>query len=270
MSHHHEKWTGHRALLVLHGHGEHGGRYFHFPHFVHTAVDLVQTVDHRGHGRSEGLRGHIEKFDHFAEDAALAIHRLDGQLKARFGKSEIHLLGHSLGGHVALRTLFLNKDLPLASATVSAPFLAIKVKVPVAKKFAAHALSRIWGSIQMGTGLDPSEISHDKEVVTAYVSDRLVHDKMTPSFFTSMLDAMGDTLKRDSGIEYPLQVLVPLQDRIVDSDVSLDFFRRLKHRDKRLKTYSGFYHEPFNELGKEQAFEDLVSWISSHSSGGQK
>jgi alpha-beta hydrolase superfamily lysophospholipase len=265
VTHHAKDWQGHRALIILHGLGEHGGRYVHAPHYLHSVVDAIYCLDHRGHGRSEGLRGHVEKFDTFTDDVALAVARLDENLKKRFGRSEIHLLGHSMGGLIGLRTLLKHTGLPLHSASISAPLLGIRVPLPKLKKLAAYALSHLWGSLQMTSELDARLLSHDPDVVAAYQADRLVHQKGTPRFFTELQSAMADTMKKESGITVPLQMMIPLQDQIVDPDVSQRFFRSLKMRDKYLKTYPDFFHEPFNETGKAQAFEDLASWIKSHS-----
>ena len=264
VSHHPEKWTSPRALIILHGLGEHGGRYLHFPHFLESEVGSVFMLDHRGHGRSEGIRGHAENFDTFADDAAAAIRRVDELLRKRFGRSEIHLFAHSMGGLVALRTLLLHPGLPIESASICAPLLGVKVQLPLFKRAGAYALARLWGSLHMSNELDPKLISHDSEVVEAYVQDRLVHSKGTPRFYVEMKRAIADTLKRDSGIDVPIQFLIPMQDQIVDPEAALKFFRALKLREKRLRTYPGFYHEAFNEIGKEQAFEDLRSWIHSH------
>lgn len=263
--HHPKSWTSAKTLVVLHGLGEHGGRYLHFPHYLQNEVGAVYSLDHRGHGRSEGLRGHVERFDALADDAALAISRLDESLKKRFGKSEIHILGHSLGGLILLRALFLHPHLPLSSATVSAPLLKVKSPLPAYKKVAAHILSRFWGWLHMTSELDATRLTHDQEVVEAYLSDRLVHQKGTPRFYTEMVSALADTARRDSGIQVPLQMLIPMQDAIVDPEAALQFFKALKLSDKLLKTYSNFYHEPFNEIGKEQVFADLALWIKSHS-----
>ena len=124
--HHPKEWKGHRALVILHGLGEHGGRYLHAAHYLESVVDAVYCLDHRGHGRSEGLREHVERFDAYADDAALAISRLDENLKKRFGQSEIHLLGHSMGGLITLRTLFKYTTLPLHSVSISSPLLGIR------------------------------------------------------------------------------------------------------------------------------------------------
>ncbi len=266
VTHHKEPWNGHRALVVLHGLGEHGGRYLHVPHYVQKEVDAVYCLDHRGHGRSEGLRGHVDRFDLLGEDAAHAIRRFEQSLRKKHGRAEVHLLAHSLGAHIALRALFANPDLPLHSVTLSAPFLGIKAHVPIPKKVGAVALSYVWGSLQLSTGLNASSISHDPEVVEAYRMDRLNHEKMTPRFFTTMNRAFADTLGRDSGVEIPIQFLIPLQDGLVDADKALGFARGFKSRDKRIKTYASFFHEPLNEIGKEEVFSDLASWIGMHRS----
>lgn len=250
-----------RCLIVFHGMGEHGGRYAHLPHFLQKTVGSVYCLDHRGHGRSSGLRGHADSFDQLVSDAAWAIRRLDERLHNLYGKSEIHVLGHSLGGHVVTRMGLMMQDLPIHSITASAPFLGIKVKVPAAKKAAASLLSNVWGTLQLATELDAKLLSHDDEVVRAYEEDRLVHNKMTPRFYTSLVKAMKDTLSRESGFTVRYQELVPLQDGLVDPECSLKFFRQLKHREKRLKTYPSFFHEPMNEVGKELVFEDIASWI---------
>lgn len=259
-----DAWQSPRALVVIHGMGEHSGRYLHFPHYLQKTVDAVYSYDHRGHGRSEGLQGHVDDFDAFSEDLKVGILRLDERLKNRFGKSEIHLFAHSLGGLIALRTLFSDSKLPIQSATLSAPLLGIRVEVPLPKKMAAFALSRLWGSLQLLSEIDARSLSHDQEVVQAYLSDRLVHKKVTPRMFTQMTAAMEEARKRETGLEYPVMMQVPEDDQVTDSEAAIRFFRSLKQRDKLLKTYPGFFHESYNEVGKELPFEDLEKWLNQH------
>ncbi|MGK5086951.1 lysophospholipase [Bdellovibrionota bacterium FG-2] len=264
VTHHPANWDSGRVLLVIHGLGEHGGRYLHFPHYLSSCVDAVCTLDLRGHGRSEGSRGHVDCFDQYVEDVAVTVKRLDESLKRRFGRSEIHILGHSLGGLVVLKTLFLNSDLPIRSAAVSCPLLGMKVEIPVIKKGVALALSRIWGSVHFTSEVNPDELSHDPAVAEAYTSDRLVHRKVTPRLFAEMRSSLAETAQRKTGFKYPLLVLVSMDDKIVDPAKTCDFFKALELEDKMLKQLPGFYHEPFNEVGKELAFEDLKVWIQKH------
>lgn len=253
-----------RALVVLHGLGEHGGRYHHFPHYLNKTVDAVLCLDHRGHGRSEGIRGHVERFDAFAEDVAAALFRFQDQLRKESEAFEIHFFGHSMGGLIALRTLYKFNNLPIASAAVSAPLLGIRARVPVIKKTVGKFLAHIWGSLQLSSELDPTVLSHDPAVVEAYIADRLVHNKVTPLFFNALEAAMDDTFHRETRLLYPLQMMIPLGDQLVDSDRALEFFKKLNASDKTLKTYPKLFHEPFNEIGKEKLFEDLSQWIKMH------
>jgi alpha-beta hydrolase superfamily lysophospholipase len=255
-----------RTLLIVHGLGEHGGRYYHFPHFLSQTFDEIVCMDQRGHGRSSGIRGHVDAFDALPADvASVARHLLN---EPRHGACELHLFGHSLGGHVVLRTLFNHPELPFRSATVSAPFLGIAAPVPAIKKLAAQALSYVWGRLQLNTEVEASGLSHDPAVAEAYLADQLVHSKMTPTFFRSMSEAMKDTLSRQSGIQVPLLFQVPLQDKLVKADLALQIFGQLQHAQKRLKTYPNLYHEIFNELEKDTVFEDFRQWIESQSTRG--
>lgn len=264
--HHHKDWAKDprgRVLIVFHGLHEHGGRYLHFPHYLQNTVNAVYCMDHRGHGRSEGLRCHIDSFQQYTDDCATAIRRVESSVRKRFGKSEVHVFAHSLGGLIALRTAFLFKDLPIRSLATSSPLLGIQVKVPFAKRAAARALSKFWGSLHMATEVNSKDLSHDPEVGITFEADRLVAKKATPRLFTEMTDAIADTVRRQSGFEYPLLFQIALQDHIVDPECAMSFYKNLQSPHKQLKTYPGFYHEIYNELGKDQVFEDLKAWIAS-------
>jgi len=256
-----------RVLFVVHGQGEHGGRYIHFPHFLKDTVSEVITFDLRGHGRSEGLRGHIGRFDDYTDDTKIFVERYQQKINAeRTGTPvEYHLFGHSMGGLIALRLLFLHPELTFASATVSAPLLELKMHVAAIKKAAAYSLSRIWGNLQLTSELDPAFVCTDVNVQEAYAKDRLVHSKATPRFFVEMQEAMKDARARTSGIQTPLLFCIPMKDRIVDSDVTLAFAQALEFKNKEIRTYSDFEHESFNETEKETAFQDLKSWIVKNS-----
>lgn len=261
---HHEPWSSPRAVIVFHGFWEHGGRYLHWPAGLGNTVDAVYCHDHRGHGRSEGLRGHAERFVEYLDDAERAIREFHDTLTRRFGSAELHAVGHSFGGLVLLNTLFARPDLPLRSAAVSAPLLGVKMPVPPVKALAGQLLSRVWGSFHMKAQAAPETLSHVPEVGQAYLQDRLVHDKITPRAFTEMNKAMAEVRRHHSGLNYPLLMLLPEEDQVVDTKVSLDFYRNLDSREKQLKTYPGMFHEIFNEVDRATVFGDLQSWIKNH------
>ena len=253
------------TLLIIHGMGEHSGRYIHVPHYVQNQIGTVFALDLRGHGRSEGIRGHVDRFDEFADDVEGVIRKIETDSVKKWGRSEIHLLGHSMGGLVVLRTLLKRSQLPLKSVIVSAPLLGVKVPLGVAKRAAAHLLSHVYSTIQLDSEVNPKVLSHDPSVGEAYLADRLVHSKGTPKMYTEMLKAIDATLKDASGFEFPLMAILPGQDQVVDTEVSKVYFEGLQNTKKTIKIYNDFYHESFNELGKEKAFEDLCEFIKEQS-----
>ena len=258
-------WRTGRVLVVVHGLFEHGGRYLHFPYFLRDTVDAVCCLDLRGHGRSEGLRGHIENFDLLTDDLLLYLRRIQAKFKKSSPKLKVHLFGHSLGGLIVLRALSRDQSLPVKSASVCAPLLQIAVDVPFVKKVAAGILSKVWGNLHLLSELDPKRLSHDPEVGEAYRADRLVHQKLTPKFFSELQRAMMETAEKPFAVNRPIQILIPMDDRIVSSRAVQHFFNELAISDKELKTYPEFFHEAFNEIGKEKVFEDLSTWITAHS-----
>ena len=263
------KEGGSRGLLVLHGYGEHCARYGHFPAYLDPVVDHIYAFDQRGHGRSQGIRGYTEAFDRYVDDAARAVEQLQERIYKSGKDPEIHLFGHSMGGLIALRLLLLKPELKFASATICAPLLGVAIPVPTWKKGLAYGLSRIYGSLQLSSELDPRGLSHDPDLVECYRSDRLVHSKATPQFFVSLEEAMADTLSRTKGIAPPTLFLLPQADVIVSTEAEMKFASALEHPEKKIVPLEGYKHEAFNEGGefpKERPFQELSTWIQEHSS----
>ncbi len=259
-----------RVLLVVHGQGEHGGRYSHFPYYLADVIDSVVCLDLRGHGRSGGKRGHAGSFEDYLDDVQAAytyfIERQRAQVKAA------HFFAHSMGGLIGLRALQSRPALQFVSASISSPLLRLKMKVPALKKYPAYVLARVWGSIQMSNGLDAKDVSHDPEVVATYRRDPLVHDRVTPSWFVSLLKTMEQASAALTDLRCPTQFLIATGDPIVDSQWSQQVFDHLRAPEKKLCLYERYYHEPVNEGGadpairKERVFDDIKAWIQKYSS----
>jgi alpha-beta hydrolase superfamily lysophospholipase len=248
-----------RLLIVCHGFGEHSGRYLHFPHYLHDSIDALYVYDQRGHGRSDGARGDSERFDDLVDDLALVIRRVH----QKFPQAELHLLGHSMGGHVAFRLGFLHPGLPLRTFQVSAPYLGLFTEPALALRAVASLLSRTWGTLSLATDVDPVVVSRDPAVIENYGTDRLNHSRMTPRFYRSMVAAQKDTLRRTKDFAYPLALHIPLADRLVSATLSRTFYEALEREGKRIFEYPDFRHEPMNEIGKEKFFERLGGVITN-------
>ncbi|MBI3541827.1 MAG: lysophospholipase [Deltaproteobacteria bacterium] len=222
-----------RTLLIVHGMGEHGGRYAHVPKFLGEDFERFYAMDQRGHGRSGGLRGYAPNFDTYVEDLKRVV---DEILKER--------------------------AVPFEAAIISAPLRGVSLKVPAYKKALGELLGRTLSKVQLTNEVNPSYLSHDPAIVEAYVKDRLVHAKITPRLYLDMTAAMDWVNAQSGPLACPTLFLVPGDDRVVSSATTVAFFRNLKYREKDLREYPGMFHEVMNEIGKEKVFEDIRKWLA--------
>jgi alpha-beta hydrolase superfamily lysophospholipase len=250
-----------RLLFIVHGHGEHGGRYEHFPFFLQSEVDAVATFDLPGHGLSAGRKGFVENFDEYTEAALEAFTASQSWMTKESGKCKAHWLGHSLGGLITLRTLIKNTDLPLRSVIASAPLLDLAFAVPVFKRFMGQLLAPIWGHLPLKSEIDSTLLSHDPEVSKLYKEDPLNHSIATPKFFINMVKETTAIRSGPQTLNYNFLMVTPLADQIVSWPAQLQFFKDLKAKKKKLASFPAFRHEAFNEIGKERVFNALSDWI---------
>ncbi|MGZ5278314.1 MAG: alpha/beta fold hydrolase [Pseudobdellovibrionaceae bacterium] len=253
-----------RFLYLLHGQGEQSSRYEHFPYYLHDLVDAVICLDFPGHGKSTGVRGHIETFDQYSDAALAGFDASIEWMKKSSSHVQAHWFGHSMGGLVTLRTLLRETSLPLKAVSVSAPLLDLALPVPKLKKFFGELVEPVLGRIQLHNELNGDLISHDSEVSKAYNSDPLNHSYVTPRFFVNLTKEMKSVREDTGPFAYHLLMLVPLDDQIVSWQAQYRFFENLKMSEgkkKVLTSFPGFFHESFNDIGKERAFTALSQWM---------
>jgi len=249
-------------LVIAHGLGEHSGRYVNLFNRLVPAGFSTWALDFRGHGRSEGKKGHIDNFDQFVLDLKklIEIARENGQDTAK-----LFLLGHSMGGLIALNYTERFSE-TIDGVVASSPGLGLTVQVPAVKAFMGKVMSSIWPGLSMGNELDASKISHDPDVVKAYLNDPLVHDRVTARFFTEFMSAMAETNANVSGIQVPILMQVAGEDHLTDAQSAKTFFERLDVPDRTLHFYDRLYHEVYNETRaeKEAVIDDLEKWLDAH------
>ncbi len=242
------------ALILLHGFGDHAGRYAELAVWFAARGVGVWALDQRGHGRSPGRRGHVSRFAQFLSDVA-ALRRL---VAAEAAAPQL-LLGHSFGATVALRYLETRPE-GVAGAILSSPLLEVAVRVPAWKLALAHLLLVFRPSLPLPTGVDTAHLSTDPAVGQAARSDPLYHRVMTPRAYRELLAAERAALAEGDRIAVPLLFLVAGDDRLVSREAAERFANALEG-DVTLQVYEGLFHELFNEPGRARVFRDVEPWL---------
>jgi alpha-beta hydrolase superfamily lysophospholipase len=247
------------AIAIVHGLGEHSGRYEATADRLAGYGFSTFALDLRGHGLSEGRRGHVNRFETYLQDVDRFRRELYGLVDVG---TPLFLLGHSMGGLIALRYLE-EFDTPMRGAVIVSPWLATAAPAPHWKITLARALNRLLPAMPFNSGVDPGHLSHDPAVVHAYRDDPLVHSRITPRLFCEASSAMGMTLRRSDRIKVPLLFLLAGDDRIVSTDKSQAFARALSARSVNIRVYENCFHEVLNEPTRAQPLHDLRDWMAS-------
>ena len=251
------------AIAVVHGYGDHGGRYTWLGEDMAARGYALYAYDLRGHGHSSGARGQIGRFDEYLDDTGQF---LDEVRQAQPGKP-LFLLGHSMGGLVCAR-LAEEGSLEVTGLVLSSPFLQLAEAVPPSRLYALKVLARVWPDRDIGNTVRAEHLSHDEAVVGAYVTDRLVHHVAPARWASQILQAQDAAMAGASTIAVPLLVLYGTDDQVVDTAFIEELYSRTSSADKSILRYEGFYHECFNETGREQVFADLAAWLAARLPAG--
>jgi len=251
-----------RAIVCLiHGLGEHTGRYEHVGKALNDAGYALFGFDLRGHGQTGGPRGHIPSFDVAMQD----IHQFVKFQKQNRPGLPVFLYGHSLGGLFALAYAIQNpggiNGVIATGAALHSPLLEQKVKVAMVK-----VLGSLFPSMIIPTGLDPATISRDHSVVQKYVNDPLVHGKTSLGLGKTTLDAVNLCFTHATKFSLPLLLMHGKKDTLVYPSGSEEFARLAgeTNKDVTLKLWDGLHHELHNEPEQAEVFKIMVEWLDKH------
>jgi alpha-beta hydrolase superfamily lysophospholipase len=248
--------TAERIIILVHGYGEHSGRY------EHTASDLaragfeVHAYDQRGHGRSSGARCHVRRFEHLLDD----LEDFVATVRAERPPLPVVVVGHSMGGLV-VAAYASQRNPEVAGVVTSGAVLAMPEDLSRARVIAIRVLNWLAPRLSLASQLDPTALSRDPEVVRAYLEDPLVQRKITASLASEMLSAMKRTATAAAAVRVPMLLLHGEDDRICPVAGSRNFFEQLKVTQREFRAYPGLLHEIFNEPEQAVVLGDLVGWI---------
>lgn len=243
------------VLVIVHGLGEHSGRYQYLMEAMAPRQINVYAFDLRGHGRSGGKRGALRSWQEFRQDLDLFLSLVRGKEP----DVPLFLLGHSLGGLIALDYV-LESPVHVKGVITSSPAL-VSTAISKEKVLLAKVLSRLLPGLQIKSGLEARGISSQPEEVQRYVEDPFVHDMGTPRLGTEIFATQVRTLANAAGISVPLLIVHGEADPLTPVQSSQDLYRRVVSPQKTIITYPGSYHEIHNDFPRDQEFDDLAAWI---------
>jgi len=246
---------------IIHGMGEHSGRYNYLVDALTAANISVVAYDQMGHGKTEGKRGHVANYDMLLG----CVGELSSKMMELVPAKPTFLFGHSMGGNVLLNYI-LQRNPKINGAIVSGPWLKLAFDPPAIQVKLAKLVSGILPGLVQSSKLDVKAISRDPKEVQRYVDDPLVHDKISTAFFVGVHGAGEWALENASKLSVPTLIYHGTADSLTSHDASKQFAE--KAGDKAtFKSLDGYYHESHNEAAadRERVFKLILEWINSHS-----
>ncbi len=244
-----------RAVVCLvHGLGEHCGRYGHVAAALNAAGYAVLACDQRGHGRSGGKRGFIPSYDALMDDIGLLL----TQAEQRFPGKPRFLYGHSLGGNEVLNYA-LRRRPALAGVVATSPGLRTAFRPPALQLAAGRLMNRLWPAFTLPNGLELAGLSRDPAVISAYETDPLNHDRLSARLGVSLLEAGEWAIAHAAEFPVPLLLMHGTADRLTSHQASQEF--AAKAPNCALKLWDGLYHETHNEPEQQAVLATVVAWL---------
>lgn len=245
------------TLVIVHGLGEHSGRYEHVAkYFVEKGYQVV-CYDHQGHGRSSGTRAHVRSFRDYRNDLATVVQWADDAKHL-----PVFLLAHSMGALIALDFLgHHSTGKIIRAATLIGIPLKPHVEASPLTQMAGTLLSVVWPTLAFNNDVDPRYLARNEEVGRKYLSDPLVLRKVTAGWFVEFMRAIEQSTRDLQHLETPILFLHGGEDRIAHPDGSRVAFQAYPGEDKQLHIYEGCFHELLNEDDHLGILDEIREWF---------
>ena len=248
------------VVLLVHGYGEHSGRYQHVIARLTASGYAVYTLDHRGHGKSEGVRAYCDYMDQFVEDLKIYF---DHMKAAQPGKKRI-VLGHSMGALISLAFTERYQSEIDALAISGAPVNAdanVSPALVMVGKVLTHLVPKMHLLPSSGAGI----LSRDPEIDIAWDNDPLTNKKpMRVRLGVEMNNMARSVRDHLADLRLPILIMHGTEDKLVNPSGSQLAYDKVSSKDKTLKLYPGMRHEIMNEIGKEAVLDEIVTWLDQH------
>ena len=243
-----------RVLYWVHGLGEHGGRHAHVAEVLAENGWRMIVADLRGHGRSGGVPTYVRSFDQYADDIALIWEHL--------GLNDVSttLLGHSMGGLVAVRTVQLESVQPSA-LVVSSPLLGLKLRVNPFTVMLGRMLVRFHPTVRFSNGIDSANMTRDSEFALLRRGDSLINKTVTAGWFVAMQSALKAAKRDASKVSLPVLGLQGENDLTTDPAALAEWWDQIQSTEKELIVYPNHVHELFFEPDWRTTTLQMLNWL---------
>lgn len=244
-----------RTLFWVHGLGEHGGRHEHI--FRALADRGWRTVipDLRGHGKSTGIPTHVRSFDEYLKDVALVWQELGLSSKSTA------LLGHSMGGLIAIRAVQTQRLTP-AALVVSSPLLGVKVRINPLVILLGKLVVPFIATARFSNGIDPSNMTHDAEFAALRRADPFINKTVTASWFFAMKKALPAAHRETNRVTIPTLALQGSLDETTDPEALESWFRKIASSEKDHLLLKDHFHELFFEPDWKTTLDWTIDWLN--------
>ncbi|MDP3677453.1 MAG: lysophospholipase [Novosphingobium sp.] len=244
-------------VVIAHGYAEHSGRYDAVARFLTDRGFAVHALDHHGHGKSEGARALIERFAQADAD----IDTLVDKVRAESGQTAVKLIGHSMGGSLALNYALGHQD-KLSGLVLSGP--AIGGRLPTMQRWLLALVSAVAPRTGM-IALDANAVSRDPAVVADYVADPLVYRGKVPARTAhEMFRAIRSYPARVGALTVPCLLMHGDADALVSAVDAAPIFAAIASTDKTIRIWPGLFHEIFNEPERAEVLALTADWLEAH------
>ncbi|MDX2161800.1 MAG: alpha/beta hydrolase [bacterium] len=246
------------VIFLIHGYGEHHGRYRHVIDLLVGAGYAVCTLDHRGHGLSEGVRVHFESMAQPVQDLRAYVQAM----RSQFSAEKRFVVGHSMGALISL-LYTLEYQHELSGLVLSGIPLAATAAVSPAQLFITRVLKRIIPTAALIPSLPGSELAANPEVAAAFAADELTwKGKMRVSLGLSLTEGNQESRARLHQLTLPLLILHGADDKICPPAGSQWVFDQARSTDKTHHIYPGMKHEIFNETARALPLDEMIGWLN--------
>lgn len=242
-------------LVIIHGVGEHSGRYIDTAQMLFDLGFNIYTGDLTGHGLSHGRRVYINSIKDYIENVDFFISRIKND-KPTF------LLGHSMGGLIVLYYMLFIKNSKIKGVIASSPYLKDKIKISAFKYTLGKVAASIFPRLQIESGLKGEMVCRDKEIAEKYDVDKLNCSKVTARWFVEVEKARTMLVREQKSFAAPCLILQAGEDLAVDAKEVKQFYQEISSKDKEFVLYDDYYHEILNDPEKNKVIEKINTWLT--------